>query len=80
MRKLLITASSALCLFATAAFGADWLTDGGDVRRNNWQKDETTLTSANVKDMKLLWKIKLESKNAKNRDLGSGLEHLEIVK
>src|SRR5690349_4682464 len=25
-------------------------------------------------------KIKLESKNAKNRDLGSGLEHLEIVK
>ena len=25
-------------------------------------------------------KIKLHSKNAKNRDLASGLEHLEIVK
>src|SRR5882724_10824830 len=31
-----------------------------------------------VNDIRL--KIKLESKNAKNRDLGSGLEHLEIVK
>ena len=31
-----------------------------------------------VNDLRL--KVKLESKNAKNRDLGSGLEHLEIVK
>jgi twitching motility protein PilU len=31
-----------------------------------------------VNDLRL--KIKLESKNAKNRDMGSGLEHLEIVK
>ena len=31
-----------------------------------------------VNDLRL--KIKLESKNAKNRDLGSGLDHLEIVK
>src|SRR6185369_10337804 len=31
-----------------------------------------------VNDIRL--KIKLESKNAKNRDLGSGMEHLEIVK
>ncbi|MGH9576596.1 MAG: ATPase, T2SS/T4P/T4SS family, partial [Terriglobales bacterium] len=31
-----------------------------------------------VNDLRL--KIKLESKNAKNRDLGAGLEHLEIVK
>jgi twitching motility protein PilU len=31
-----------------------------------------------VNDLRL--RIKLESKNAKNRDMGSGLEHLEIVK
>jgi twitching motility protein PilU len=31
-----------------------------------------------VNDLRL--RIKLESKNAKNRDLGAGLEHLEIVK
>ena len=31
-----------------------------------------------VNDLRL--QIKLESKNAKNRDLGSGLDHLEIVK
>src|SRR6478736_1111803 len=40
---------------------------------------EDALRSADsVNDLRL--KIKLESKNAKNRDLGSGLEHLEIVK
>src|SRR6266852_2114703 len=43
------------------ALGADWLTDGGDTKRNNWQKDEKLLTPANVKDMKLLWKIKLDN-------------------
>src|SRR2546422_617351 len=30
----------ALMMFGVQAFGADWLTDGGDTRRNNWQKDE----------------------------------------
>ena len=35
--------------FAAFAPAADWLTDGGDLRRNNWQKDETILTKANVR-------------------------------
>jgi len=39
---------------------ADWLTDGFDARRTAWQQNETILTTANVKDMKLLWKVKLE--------------------
>ncbi|MEO8074885.1 MAG: PQQ-binding-like beta-propeller repeat protein [Acidobacteriota bacterium] len=39
---------------------ADWLTDGSDARRTAWQQNETLLTTANVKDMKLLWKVKLE--------------------
>jgi len=34
---------------------ANWLQDGGDSQRNAWQKDEETLTPANVKDMKLIW-------------------------
>ncbi|MBI4903994.1 MAG: PQQ-binding-like beta-propeller repeat protein [Acidobacteria bacterium] len=46
---------------AAAAMGADWLTDGGDIRRNNWQKDEKILTKANVKGMQLLWKTKLNN-------------------
>ena len=36
---------------------ADWLTDGGDPQRTAWQRNETLLTKANVKDMKLRWKI-----------------------
>jgi outer membrane protein assembly factor BamB len=41
--------------------GADWLTDGGDPQRTAWQKDEKILSTASVKDMKLLWKIKLDN-------------------
>ena len=61
MRRLLSYPLILVSVCAAAAFGADWLTDGGDTRRTNWQKDETVLTPANVKDMKLLWKIKLDN-------------------
>jgi outer membrane protein assembly factor BamB len=47
--------------FLFSVWGADWLTDGGDVKRTAWQKDEKTLTLSNVKDMKLLWKIHLDN-------------------
>ena len=40
---------------------ANWLTDGGDPQRTAWQQNETILTKDNVKDMKLLWKIKLDN-------------------
>src|SRR5438105_4287059 len=38
---------------------ADWLTDGGDPQRTAWQRNETILNKNTVKDMKLLWKIKV---------------------
>src|SRR5260221_5347610 len=37
---------------------ADWLTDGGDNQRTGWQRNETILTKDNVKNLKILWKIK----------------------
>src|SRR5882724_8902734 len=43
------------------AWSADWLTDGGNSQRTAWQKDEKILTTTNVKDMKLLWKLKLDN-------------------
>jgi len=43
------------------AFQASWLTDGGDPQRNNWQKDEKLLSVSSVKDIQLLWKVKLEN-------------------
>src|SRR5579872_6143937 len=42
-------------------WGGDWLTDGGNSQRTAWQKDEKILTLQNVKDMKLLWKLKLDN-------------------
>lgn len=39
----------------------DWLTDGGDIERTAWQRDEKILSTANVKNMKLLWKAKLDN-------------------
>ncbi len=40
---------------------ADWLTDGGDIERTGWQKNETILSPTSVKNMKLLWKTKLDN-------------------
>jgi outer membrane protein assembly factor BamB len=40
---------------------ADWLTDGADPQRTAWQRNETILTKDTVKDMKLLWKVKLDN-------------------
>jgi hypothetical protein len=64
MRKLQYLGLSALAGSLTAfslAFGADWLTDGGNPQRTAWQKDEHILTKENVKGMQILWKAKLDS-------------------
>jgi outer membrane protein assembly factor BamB len=59
MRSLLtILAAAQICV---VAFGADWLTDGKNSQRTNWQQDEKTFTRANAKDIKLLWKVQLDN-------------------
>ncbi|HXJ42855.1 MAG TPA: hypothetical protein VNH18_26475, partial [Bryobacteraceae bacterium] len=40
---------------------ADWLMDGSDVFRTAWQKDEKTLSTSNVKNMQILWKLQLDN-------------------
>jgi len=69
--------SLALVFFTAAAFAgpANWLTDGGDSKRNNWQKNETILTKTNIKGMQLLWKKKLDNQP---RQMHSLLEPLVI--
>jgi outer membrane protein assembly factor BamB len=70
MRKLLLV--TVLVVFCGITFGvgaqtqsarrpADWLTDGGDVQRTGWQRNETVLTTNNVKDLKILWKLQLDN-------------------
>src|SRR5437867_3119036 len=41
---------------------ADWLTHSGDPQRTGWQQDETKISKESVKNLKLLWTIKLETK------------------
>jgi outer membrane protein assembly factor BamB len=40
---------------------ADWLTDGGDIERTAWQKDERLLSTTSVRSMTLLWKTRLDN-------------------
>jgi outer membrane protein assembly factor BamB len=59
--RIIVIAVLALMLLGLTAPAADWLTDGGDVMRTNWQKDERILSTSTAKDIKLLWKIKLDN-------------------
>src|SRR6266849_11072483 len=59
MRRFGLMLSMLFC--AAAVRGADWLTDGGNPQRTAWQKDEKILSTATAKDIRLLWKIKLDN-------------------
>ncbi len=58
MRKFLAVA---LLVCGPTLLASDYLTEGVDPQRTGWMKDEKVFTTANVKDMKLLWKLKLDS-------------------
>src|SRR3954462_1717506 len=53
-----LLAFTAGCVLAPAA---DWLTDGYDAKRTAWQRDEKILSTATAKDIKLVWKLKLDN-------------------
>ena len=59
MKKILVAAALA-CVGATVS-ATDILTEGVDIGRTGWVKDEKVFTTANVGSSKLLWKLKLES-------------------
>jgi len=60
MRKVVLVVVALLVVSAVVR-SADWLTDGGNPQRTAWQKDEKTLTIDNVKNLKLLWKLKTDN-------------------
>src|SRR5262245_61089236 len=54
----------AVCLLfglCAITWGSDWPTDGGNPQRTNWQQEETILSKANVANLKILWKVKLDN-------------------
>ena len=60
MRKFLIAAALLASGISTWA-ASDIFTEGVDPGRTGWVKDEKIFTTSNAKDMKLLWKVKLDS-------------------
>ena len=59
MRRLAV-----LCavLFACGAAGStDYLMEGGDNGRTGWLRNDKSFNTNNVRNMKLLWKTKLDS-------------------
>ncbi|MEP6714040.1 MAG: pyrrolo-quinoline quinone [Terriglobia bacterium] len=56
MRKLVF-----ITFLCSAAWSADWPTDGGNPQRTAWQKDEHVLNKDNVKGLQILWKLKFDS-------------------
>jgi outer membrane protein assembly factor BamB len=41
---------------------AEWTTNGGDMERTGWQKNETRISTNSVKDFQLLWTYKTDNK------------------
>src|ERR1700691_5777132 len=41
---------------------AEWITNGGDMERTGWQKDETLISPTSVKNFQLLWTYKTDNK------------------
>src|SRR5947209_5134018 len=59
MRKLGFILIAALA--GAVAWGADWLTDGGNPQRTGWQKDEHILNKNNVGGMQVIWQLKFDN-------------------
>src|SRR4051794_19546254 len=72
--KVVATLASAVLLRA-----ADWTTFGGNPQRDGWAKEESTLTKENVKDLKLAWKIQLESSSKELNSLTAPLVVEKLV-
>jgi outer membrane protein assembly factor BamB len=62
MRRLLGWTVLVACLVVAPLGGADWVTHSGSNQRDGWQRTETKISKDTLKDLKLLWKIKLETK------------------
>jgi outer membrane protein assembly factor BamB len=58
LRPSLVIPVAAACVLLQ---GAEWPTDGYNSKRDNWQRNEKILNKDNVKDLKILWQIKLDN-------------------
>jgi outer membrane protein assembly factor BamB len=62
MRTLIKWAVLVVCVAVAPLRSADWTTHSGDNQRDGWQRDETKITRDTLKNLQLLWKVKLDVK------------------
>ena len=62
MRRITVWTVLLACLAILPLRGAEWVTHSGDNQRTGWQKNETAISKDSVKNLKLLWKITLDTK------------------
>jgi len=60
--RLRTTLVATVILSSATLWASDYLTHGVDPGRTGWMKDEKVFNTTNVRDMKLLWKVKLDTK------------------
>ncbi len=72
MRRILIL-TALVCFCAALALaqsrGGNWPTSGGDAQRSGWEGADARISKDTVKDLQLLFKIKLESQAKGSRPL-----------
>jgi outer membrane protein assembly factor BamB len=70
MRRIaLLTLCVALVASTAPVNAASWPMFGGNPQRTGWAKDETKITKDNVKNLKVEWSVKLESKGKELNNL-----------
>src|ERR1700744_2758874 len=57
-----LLAGSASATFAQSTPSPEWTTDSFNPQRDAWQRNETTISTANAHQLRLLWKIKTDNK------------------
>src|SRR4051794_41178465 len=68
-----------LALLAATFLRADWTTFGGDPQRTGWAKEETDLTTENIKKLKLEWSLKLDNTSKEMNSLTAPLVHSKVI-
>ena len=74
MRKLAAWCAVGIFSYALGMAG-DWLTIGGDPQHSGWQRMGKRLTSANVKEIQLLWKRRLDERLSAPVIIGPTITH-----
>ena len=62
MQRVMRWAVLVACLIVVPLRGTDWVTHSGNNQRDGWQRDETKISKDTLKNLQLLWTVKVETK------------------